>query len=383
MLPLKIAARFLGASKLQTVLITVGIAVGVSVQVFIGSLIQGLQNDLIDSTIGNRAQITVRAEERGTFLEDDEERYETLRSFDEDIGVVNRMVEGPATLLGENDEPILLRGFDYEDADELYNFSGNLKEGRLPEGDHEVVVGVSLLKIAEKEVGDSIDVFLGPPRLETYTVTVVGSFDLGAAQVNETWVVGTLSGVQSFFGTEGISAYEMQLNDVFASSSLAETMREALPGLRVNEWQADNEDLLSGLEGQSISSAMIQVFVMVSVVLGIASVLAITVLQKSKQLGILKAMGITDRKASLIFLAQGFILGLMGAILGVLLGLFLAYSFTVFAVDAAGDPVVNVFINPSFIAISATIAVSASLIASIIPARRSARLNVIEVIRNG
>ncbi len=383
MLPLRIAYRFLAASKLQTVLITVGIAVGVSVQVFIGSLIQGLQNDLIDSTIGNRSHITIRAEERGAFLDDDPERFESLRAFDEDINVVNRMVEGSATLLGDTDEPILLRGFDFDDAEKIYNFEGNLNEGRLPEADDEVIIGSALLQIAEAEVGDTVEVFLGPPRLETFTVRVVGTFDLGTAQVNETWVAGTLSGVQSILDTDGISAYEMQLADVFASSALASSMRDAYPDVRINEWQADNQELLSGLEGQSISSAMIQVFVMVSVVLGIASVLAITVLQKSKQLGILKAMGITDRKASLIFLSQGFILGLAGAILGVLLGLFLAYSFTVFAVDAAGDPVVNVFINPSFIAISATIAVTASLIASIIPARRSARLNVIEVIRNG
>jgi lipoprotein-releasing system permease protein len=66
----------------------------------------------------------------------------------------------------------------------------------------------------------------------------------------------------------------------------------------------NNEELLSGLQGQSISSLMIQIFVVVSVVIGISSVLAIIVMQKSRQIGILKAMGIKDFDASLIFLFE-------------------------------------------------------------------------------
>lgn len=122
---------------------------------------------------------------------------------------------------------------------------------------------------------------------------------------------------------------------------------------------------------------------MISVVLGISSVLAITVLQKSRQLGILKAMGITDGKASLIFLSEGLILGVMGAVLGVLFGLFLAFMFSQFAVNPDGTPIVALTINPPFIAISAVIAASASVLAALIPARKSAKLSVIEVIRNG
>ena len=125
-----------------------------------------------------------------------------------------------------------------------------------------------------------------------------------------------------------------------------------------------------------------QLFVMVSVLLGIASVLAITVVQKSRQIGILKAMGIQDRAASQIFLLQGFMLGIAGAILGVLLGLGLAFAFTKFAVNPDGNPVVPLFIDPAFIAFSASFAIVVSTLAALIPARRSSNLSPIEVIRN-
>jgi lipoprotein-releasing system permease protein len=121
---------------------------------------------------------------------------------------------------------------------------------------------------------------------------------------------------------------------------------------------------------------------MISVVLAIASVLAITVLQKSKQIGILKAMGIKDKDASLVFLFEGLILGIFGALAGVLLGLGLAYSFTTFAIGADGNPVVPLYIDFGFIVLSALIAVFAATVASLIPARKSSKLSVIEVIRN-
>jgi lipoprotein-releasing system permease protein len=128
---------------------------------------------------------------------------------------------------------------------------------------------------------------------------------------------------------------------------------------------------------------MIQVFVLVSVVLGIASVLAITVMQKSKQVGILKAMGITDRISSLVFLFQGLFLGLLGAVLGVLLGVGLCVMFVTFARNPDGTALIAISVDYGFIALSAGIAVLAAIVASLIPARKSSQLNPIEVIRNG
>ncbi len=176
----------------------------------------------------------------------------------------------------------------------------------------------------------------------------------------------------------------MQVTDVFKADEIATVIGSNInrSDIKVDNWKDQNASLLSGLNGQSISSYMIQVFVMVSVILGIASVLIITVVQKSKQIGILKAMGIKDSQSSLIFLFEGFLLGLMGAILGVALGLGLSFIFTKFALNPDGTPVVELYINYNFIIISAVIALIASTLAALIPARGSSKLNPIEVIRN-
>jgi len=142
-------------------------------------------------------------------------------------------------------------------------------------------------------------------------------------------------------------------------------------------------EISSKSSGQSISSLMIQIFIIVSVVIVIAAILAITVFQKSRQLGILKAMGIKDRSASLIFIYEGLIIGVIGSIAGIALGLLLLYGFSIGTSQSGNQSLIDLYIDYQFIAISWVIAVLAAVIAALIPARRSLRLNPIEVIREG
>ena len=183
-----------------------------------------------------------------------------------------------------------------------------------------------------------------------------------------------------------ITSIEVQVNanSTFMADQIAVKISQTLDNktIKVDNWKAQNGQLLSGLQGQSISSIMIQVFVLISVVLGIASVLAITVMQKSRQIGILKAMGIKNSSVSYIFLFEGLILGFFGAVLGIAFGLGLSFAFTKFAIGPDGAPVVALYISYPFIAGSGLIAIASSLLAAFIPAIRSSKLNPIDIIRN-
>jgi lipoprotein-releasing system permease protein len=164
----------------------------------------------------------------------------------------------------------------------------------------------------------------------------------------------------------------MQIQEPFEADVIASGIQNALEGeeIKILNWKIENEDLLSALDGQSISSIMIQIFVIISVSLAIASVLAISVVQKSKQLGILKAMGIKNSMAGQIFIYEGLILGVFGAILGTILGVGLIWMFTTFAVNPDGTPVVPVYVNYGFILLSMGIAVASAVISATIPGRR-------------
>jgi lipoprotein-releasing system permease protein len=382
MLPFQIAFRFLRSSLGQTILIVIGISVGVSVQVFIGSLIGGLQQDLVNTTIGNSSQITISHEE--DFITD----YENVKNqIDEieGISVVSYAFDQSGTMIIDDETaPILLRGFDFDLSENIYETSEKLVEGVLPSKRNEIAVSTAFVEEYNLAIDDVVKINV-PLRGEEDMV-IKGIYDFNVGAVNNLWVFTTLDTVQTLV-EEGlvVTSIETQLDDVFLADTLALEVQNKLENnsLEVTNWIDENGDLLVGLEAQSSSSLMIQVFVTISVVLGITSVLAITVIQKSKQIGILKAMGIEDRDASLIFLSEGFLLGILGAIGGVLLGLLLSYVFSTFALDEAGNPVVPLLIEPTFIAISALVAVFSASFASVIPARKSSKLSVIEVIRNG
>lgn len=390
-LAFRIALRFLSSNKGQTALIVLGIAIGISVQIFIGSLIEGLQASLLDSTIGRSSHITIEANKKNDPVLDYNEvimklNQNTSSSIDtKQIKVVSEVITRGAFLIKEDTtQQILVKAFNQVNAEELYQFDAAILEGSWP-SENEILIGNVLAKELELSLGDKIEILTSQGTL--HEVRISGIFDLKVAAINQSWSITTLDNARSIFSIPDneVSAIELQINEPFTADEFAKTLAAEIEreDVKYTDWKSQNEQLLSGLSGQSTSSLMIQVFVVISVVLGIASVLAISVLQKSRQIGILKAMGVDNPMSSMIFLFQGFLLGILGGVFGILFGLGLLWSFTKFALNADGTPVVPILINPSFILLSGFIAIAASTIASIIPARKSMKLSPMEVIKNG
>jgi len=381
----RIAVRFLKSNIGQTFLIVLGIAIGVSVQIFIGSLIQGLQKSLIDKTIGNSSQITITSAEDNQ-ITDYQQLVQELENVDDSIETVSVALDNAAFLeYGENSQSLLVRGFSLDRADEIYDIYERIEEGTYPSSENEILLGIDLKEAYGIQINDTV--MITTPAQKVVECKVTGFFDLKVSSLNTGWGITTLENAQSIFDTEDVvTSIEMQIKEavLFSADEIAGKVDTTLnrDDLEVVNWKEQNEALLSGLQGQSISSYMIQVFVLVSVVLGIASVLAITVIQKSRQIGILKAMGIRGSATSFIFLFEGLILGFFGAILGILFGLGLSVAFTKFALNPDGTPVIALYISYPFIAISGAIAVVVSILAALFPAIRSSRLNPIDIIRN-
>lgn len=383
-LAFSIARRFLSSNKGQTILILIGITIGVSVQIFIGSLISGLQSSLVDTTIGSSSQVTVIASGTDNYFDDDQDLFDQLNE-DERLSVLSKAFDGSGFLVLDDEETytVLLRGFEFDNAEDIYKFNDAIIDGSMPSNEFEVIVGVNMAEKLNISLNETL--LLRTPDFNEQELIISGIFDLGVASLNESWVVSHLNDAQVIFDQENqLSAIETQVDDVFEADVIASDINKILGSdLEVTNWQEQNEQLLAGLTGQSISSYMIQVFVLLAVLLGIASVLAISVVQKSKQLGILKAMGIKDKTASLIFLLQGFILGVIGALLGTSLGIGLSFAFSTFVKNPDGSSLVPFTLDIQFIVLSFFIAIIATTVAAFIPAKNSSKLNPIEVINNG
>jgi lipoprotein-releasing system permease protein len=314
-LAFRIASRFLLSSRGQTILILTGIIIGVSVQVFIGSLIDGLQKSLVDSTVGSSSQVTIESVERNqTFpLSDD-----LLADLDRrsDLTAVSPVFSASAFMVDDEATwPVLMRGFDFARAEPIYKTEAQLAAGRLPAGTGEVLLGTGLAELTGYTVGDTLMVLT--PSSDTRDLLISGIFDLKVASLNETWLLSDLATTQALFAAgDEVVPSRCRLKPYSRPMRPRLCWQTVCADLKVTDWKVENEQLLSALSGQSASSYMIQVFVLLAVLLGISSVLAISVVQKSRQIGILKAMGIRNRTSRQIFLIQGFLLGLIGALAG-------------------------------------------------------------------
>ena len=382
---LQIAYRFLKSNKAQTILITVGIAIGIGVQIFLGLLIQNLQKDLINNTVGGSSHITIK-EKDNNLINNIDELEQKVISSSEGVKWASKTLDMPA-LLGDDNKntSVLVRGSDLQNSNEIYKFEDSLVEGNMPKELGEVIIGNELRDKFNIKLGENIN--LSTSKGEIKQVKVVGVFDKKVAAINRSWVVGSIETAQDIFGipqgTGNSIEISVDMKDIFNADLIQNEISNVLPeGITITNWKEENEALLSGLAGQSASSYTIQVFVMVSVIVGISGILAVSVMQKNKQLGILKAMGIKDKAASRIFLIQGLIFGVLGGTLGGILGVGLFKGFTTFVKNSEGMSIVSGGISYSFILISILIGIVASIIASLIPARQSLKLNPVEIIRN-
>lgn len=382
----KIAIRFLRSNLGQTILIVIGITIAVAVQIFIGSLIQGLQKSLVDKTIGSSSQITVSSDSNNKEIGDYQDIINTITSKETQVKYISAVSDHSALYKEDGDtKSLLVRGMDLAKSEGIYKWKENLVFGKLPSKKNEILIGVDLKKEYGWKLGDTVKLLTADQK--EFKCKIVGFFDLRVSSLNSSWGIVTLPSAQKMFSTgDKVTSIEMQVNEnvVFSADKIASDILGKIDGkkLKVDNWKAQNEQLLSGLQGQSVSSIMIQAFVLISVVLGISSVLAITVMQKSRQIGILKAMGLKNSAASFVFLSEGIILGIFGAVCGILLGFGLSAAFSAFVLNPDGTPVVALYLDRNFLIFSGIIALAASMVAALIPARKSTKLNPIDIIRN-
>ena len=383
MLSLGIAARFLRKSPVQSILIAAGIAVGIGVQVFLGSLITSLQASLVDETIGNSPQVVVRAATDGEPVTYDAGLRQAMEAQSEITTVVPTRAYSGIFTSGSESAPLQFTGGALDELDTIYDISGRTVAGEASLGPGEVMVGQDFAETYGVKPGDTAAFVL--PSGDPVERTVSGVFDFGSAAANSAraFVNGDDAAAVLGYTADQYSAVDAQVADVFSSAQVAESLSAspALEGLEVTEWQQENADLLSALRSQSSSSYMIQFFVLVAVALGIASTLAISAVQKTRQIGILKAMGMRDRQSGRIFLWQALILGVSGAAVGVAAGLGLIALFTFLGRNS--DSLFPITPQVGFVVFSFVVGVLVAVVSSFIPSRRTSKLDPIEVIQGG
>ncbi len=403
------ALQFLREGRTQSILIASAMGVGVAVIIFLSALISGLQADLVRKTLGTQPHVSIHLPEqqprslwpregieRGTeptVLSRQERATQRARGITSwhrivddlermpSVEAVSPVVSGAGfALRGGVSKSINLIGVIPDRYDRVIDVSDKLKRGRMVRGGTDAVIGVDLVDDLGLDVGDKLRIQAAGDRTDLFTV--VGVFDLGNAEVNQRWVIAPLRATQTLTDQVGaVSQIDVRLPDPFEAQDVASVLR-GRTGLEVESWMSTNAQLLSALRSQSMSSLVIQVFVIISVSIGIASVLVVSVVQRQRQIGILRAMGISRGKIGRIFVYQGGLLGLTGSALGVGLGSAMAQLFTMGTRSADGDGMFPIVLSAQLLATAATVAIVTGLVAAALPALRAARLDPAEAIRH-
>jgi lipoprotein-releasing system permease protein len=399
-----VALRFLREGKAQTVLILSGSIVGVAVIIFLSALIGGLQATLIDKTLASQAQVMLKRPDRAVRIapaapgeavvaavEKAPEREKSIEQWQRLLAVVRARdgvlaatptAAGSAFVSrGELTKSVAIRGIDVGTFDSVIRMASKVTAGRFAVEGTEAVIGNVLAHDLGVSVGDKIRIVTTVGRGDVFTVA--GIFDIGNKDVNQRWVLVSLRQAQTLLDLSGgITTIEVKVAEVFEADAIADDL-SAATGLASESWMKLNQELLSGLKAQSSSSVMIQTFVIIAVALGIASVLGVSVIQKSRQIGILKATGTSTGTVTRIFLIQGAIVGLAGSIGGGLVGTALATFFRHAVKNPYGESLFAVALTPGLFVTAGVVALGTGLVASVFPARRAARLDPATVIRNG
>ncbi len=398
-----IALRYLREARFQTLLILAAVSVGVGVVVFLSALINGLQDNLLATTLGSQPHVIItRVEAPPVVLPDSNRIVAALveqpparelilhdwTNVQRDVrnvpGVlaVSAVASGPGLAArGAASKTIAIRGIIPEDYDQIVKISSKLKAGRFALSGDQVLVGVELARDLGIGVGEKFRIETGNSKAATFSIA--GIFDLGNKDVNRRWVLTSLRVGQTLLDMPGgVTSLEVRTNDVFAADEIA-SMIAARTGLQADSWIKLNKQLMTGLKSQSSSRYIIEFFVIIAVALGIASVLLVAVVQKSKEIGIMRAFGTSDRQVIGVFLLQGAILGSMGSVGGSLLGAVLAMGFRSAARNPDGSPTFPVAVTVALLASTALIAITVGVAAAAFPAWRATKLDPATVIRYG
>ena len=403
---LRVALRFLREGHMQTLLIIVGVAAGVAVIAYVSALINGLQSNTLAKTLGAQAHISLRAPDDlvtpaalpvpgAAVLTETQPRAQRLRSvanwqalvpllerLPEVVGV-SPMVSGSGLALrGEASQAIALMGVDLDRYDRVVGLRSKVVSGspRLLPG--EAIVGRELAQDLGVRVGDRLTVQTGGAGgTVSDAVRVTALVDLGVKDLNRRTVIVPLRAAQSLLALPGgATQIDLTLKDVWVAQTLASELQTRLP-YKIESWQESNAQLVSALNAQSISTSIIRGVVLAVVVLGIASVLVVSVVQKGREIGILRAMGATRGQVLRVFLVQGAVVGVLGSVLGLLLAVALIWVFTHFVRGSDGLPLFSIALPPAMALQVALIASVCGVLAAVAPARRAAALDPAQAIR--
>lgn len=394
-----IALRFIKARRRERIISVIalisvlGIAVGVAVLIVVISVMSGFDRYLEDKMIGTHAHIIVEAFAPSASPE------ELIKKIKDIAGVVDAapftsggaLIKEDATLIN-----VQLRGIVPELEPRVTKIKEYIKQGDMNLGDDEIIIGEELANRLYLKLGDSV-ALISPESIKLSRFKVRGIFNSGMYLYDSGLIISNLNTARDFFGFVARSGISVKTHNVYKAEEIKERISRALSPqylFEIRTWMDLNRNFLEALKLEKLVMFIVVIMTTVVAAFGIVNTLIMSVMEKTKDIGILRAVGARVNGVLKIFLFQGLGLGSMGILLGLIGGVSLAGSLnniidfisrligrSLIPKDIYYFDRLPIYFNVKDISIIAVCAFLITLLASIYPAYHASRLKPTEALR--
>ncbi|OGP95680.1 MAG: ABC transporter permease [Deltaproteobacteria bacterium RBG_16_47_11] len=408
-----IGLRYLKAKRKQTfisiitIISIVGVAVGVMTLIVVLAVMSGFEKTLKEKILGTQAHLVVlKANQQGM------DHYEEILKQVQDVkGVVSAapFIFNQVMLSSESSvSGVVIKGIDPDRVGEVTELAHNMRAGRLQDlkGESDspgIILGAELAKHLGVTLNDAIQVVspLGTmtpmgmmPKMKRFRA--IGIFYSGMYEYDNTMAYISLESAQKFFGMGArVTGIEIKSNDIYKVKEIGKEIRQKLGfPFWTKDWMEMNRNLFSALKLEKIAMFIILVLIVLVAALNIISTLIMVVMEKNKDIAILKSMGTPSKGILRIFIIEGGIIGVVGTALGTILGLGIAlnldkivgflenrFGFKIFSPDIYYIEKFPSQVNPMDVGLIIMTAILISLLATLYPSWRASKLDPAEALR--
>jgi lipoprotein-releasing system permease protein len=410
-----IGLRYLKAKRKQTFIsiITIisiaGVMVGVMTLIVVLAVMSGFEKTLKEKILGTQAHLVLlKANQEGM-----DHYEEAAKKVQEVKGVVSAapFIFNQVMLSSEsNVSGVVIKGIDPDRVGKVTELAHNMKAGRLQDlkegGESDspgIILGVELAKHLGVSLNEAIQVIspLGTmtpmgmmPKMKRFRV--VGIFYSGMYEYDNTMAYVSLESAQKFFGMGArVTGIEIKTNDIYKVKEIGKEIRQKMGfPFWTKDWMEMNRNLFSALKLEKIAMFIILVLIVLVAAFNIISTLIMVVMEKHKDIAILKSMGAPSKGILKIFVIEGGVIGVVGTVFGTILGLAAAlnlekitgfvenlFGFKILASDVYYIDKLPSQVNPLDIALIVMTAILISLLATLYPSWRASRLDPAEALR--